>query len=461
MQDGASTDGTLEYLGTIDGPARDVDRVRAGQRDRTGVQPRRAALPGEIVGSVDADNLLRPDALDIVVRRFAEHPHAAVIYGACDMIDGERAVHPLLESAGVRSARPDGRRGGAAVRDVVLLARACGDDLRFDEEFRTVADFELWLRLAHLPIVRIFDVLADVRVGDQSSTWNAANYDNQCGYKIRALEKLLERPTAASACSKSSTSARRPASTCGPSIRWRSSAAGRSRSIGISRKLRKPICARNVFAMCSSRARPRLPGRRALARPEAPAGVRHRVPATSACRTRRWSYFEFLQTAGVRSRRTARLARARARKTGGRRRRRPRSPNTCRRRSIGATGCSPKRSLVVERGRHSRRDHRRAAAGPGLDAARMAPLHHRQAAIREAIRPCAASLERSSPAGPVPAPTSSRGCATGWRIAGRTAPASGASPDRRCTLGHRRLSIIDLSADGGAADGRTTPARSR
>jgi len=43
--------------------------------------------------------------------------------------------------------------------------QACGDELRFDEEFRTVADFELWLRLAHLPIVRIFDVLADVRVG--------------------------------------------------------------------------------------------------------------------------------------------------------------------------------------------------------------------------------------------------------------------------------------------------------
>ena len=42
--------------------------------------------------------------------------------------------------------------------------------------------------------MRILDVLADVRVGEQSSTWNAVNYENQSGYKIRALEKLLASP---------------------------------------------------------------------------------------------------------------------------------------------------------------------------------------------------------------------------------------------------------------------------
>src|SRR5262249_16327304 len=67
----------------------------------------------------------------------------------------------------------------------------CGAELCFDEDYRTVADFDLWLRLSHLSIVRVLDVLADVRVGEQSSTWNADNYDNHTGFKLRALRKLL------------------------------------------------------------------------------------------------------------------------------------------------------------------------------------------------------------------------------------------------------------------------------
>jgi hypothetical protein len=68
----------------------------------------------------------------------------------------------------------------------------CGAELRFDEEFRTVADFELWLRLSPLPIVRVFDVLADVRIGAKSSTWNAENYENQSSFKLRAVRRFLD-----------------------------------------------------------------------------------------------------------------------------------------------------------------------------------------------------------------------------------------------------------------------------
>jgi glycosyltransferase involved in cell wall biosynthesis len=194
VQDGASTDGTLEYLRSVTGlPAISIESEPdsgIGQGFNRAVRRCR----GEIVGSVDADNLLRRDAVGTVVRQFAEHPSAAVIYGACDMINaGGRLIHswnpPEFDLLGLIE--------GAVVPPFAtsfFSRQACGDQLRFDEEFRTVADFELWLRLAHLPIVRIFDVLADVRVGRQSSTWNAANYEAQSGYKIQALEKLLEGP---------------------------------------------------------------------------------------------------------------------------------------------------------------------------------------------------------------------------------------------------------------------------
>ena len=194
VQDGASTDGTLEYLQKVGGvPACSVvsePDTGIGQGFNRAVQ----RCKGDIVGSVDADNLLRTDALDIIVRRFAENPQAAVIYGACNMVDGERKlIHrwnpPEFDLLGLME--------GAVVPPFAtsfFSRQKCGEDLYFDEEFPTVADFELWLRLACRPVVRIFDVLADVRVGPQSSTWNSDNYENQCHYKLRALKKCLDGP---------------------------------------------------------------------------------------------------------------------------------------------------------------------------------------------------------------------------------------------------------------------------
>jgi glycosyltransferase involved in cell wall biosynthesis len=194
VQDGASTDGTLEYLRTVGG----LSRLSIVSEPDTGIGQgfNRAVrrCQGDIVGSVDADNVLRRDALDIVARRFEQHPQAAVIYGACDMVDADRRflhswIPPEFDLLGLME--------GAVVPPFAtsfFSRQGCGEDLCFDEEFRTVADFELWLRLAHRPVIRVLDVLADVRVGEQSSTWNSANYENQCRYKLRALKKLLEGP---------------------------------------------------------------------------------------------------------------------------------------------------------------------------------------------------------------------------------------------------------------------------
>ncbi len=87
VQDGASDDGTLEFVRSVnDLPAISIVSERdsgIGQGFNRAFQ----RCSGEIVTSVDADNLLRSDALDVAVRRFAENPGAAVIYGACEMVD--------------------------------------------------------------------------------------------------------------------------------------------------------------------------------------------------------------------------------------------------------------------------------------------------------------------------------------------------------------------------------------
>jgi len=191
IQDGASTDGTLEYLQSVEG----LRRVAIESAPDTGIGQgfNRAVrrCTGTIVGSVDADNRLRPDALDRIVRHFAACPDAAVIYGACEMVNqsGARLHHwtpPEFDLLGLMD--------GAVVPPFAtsfFSRQRCGAELRFDEEFRTVADFELWLRLSPLRIVRVFDVLAEVRIGEKSSTWNAENYENQSAFKLRALKRFL------------------------------------------------------------------------------------------------------------------------------------------------------------------------------------------------------------------------------------------------------------------------------
>jgi glycosyltransferase involved in cell wall biosynthesis len=194
VQDGASTDGTLEYLQSIEGlPSISIASAPdtgIGQGFNRAVQRCR----GEIVGSVDADNRLRPEAAGIVVREFANRPEAAVVYGACDMIDSHGTK---LHSWTPPEFDLPGLMEGAVVPPFAtsFFSRArCGSELCFDEAFRTVADFDLWLRLSHLPIVRVLDVLAEVRIGERSSTWNAQNYESQSAFKIRALKAFLGGP---------------------------------------------------------------------------------------------------------------------------------------------------------------------------------------------------------------------------------------------------------------------------
>ena len=135
VQDGASDDGTLEYLRTVEGlPAISIlsepDRG-IGQGFNRAI--RRCA--GEIIGSVDADNLLRQGALDVIVRRFDEHPDAAIVYGACDMVDAERR---LLHSWTPPEFDLLGLMEGTVVPPFAtsfFSRERCGAELCFDEEF--------------------------------------------------------------------------------------------------------------------------------------------------------------------------------------------------------------------------------------------------------------------------------------------------------------------------------------
>jgi glycosyltransferase involved in cell wall biosynthesis len=191
IQDGASTDGTTDYLRTLTAtPAISVvSEPDSGQGQGFNRAMKRSR--GGIIGSVDGDNRLKPDAIEVGVRALAAHPGAAVVYGACDMVDTDgRFLHTFVP------AEFDllGLLDGSVVPPFgssFFSREQCGAQLYADEDFPVVPDFAMWLRLSNLKILRVPDVMMDVRAGPQSSTYTPGSYDQQTHYKLLASRRFL------------------------------------------------------------------------------------------------------------------------------------------------------------------------------------------------------------------------------------------------------------------------------
>ena len=191
VQDACSTDGSIEYLRSVQGlPSIDIiSESDSGIGDAYNRAVQRCR--GEIIGSIDADNLLEPDALARVIQQFANHPEAVALYGASHNItaDGQRASTwtPL-----------DFNLTGLLACDVVppfgqsfFSRKVCGTELYFDKSMPTCADYDLWLRLSNQPIVRIEDIIGSVRRSDKSMTCQPARYEEFCRDKIAALDRYF------------------------------------------------------------------------------------------------------------------------------------------------------------------------------------------------------------------------------------------------------------------------------
>jgi glycosyltransferase involved in cell wall biosynthesis len=187
VQDAVSTDGTPDAIREAGIPrTRMVSTPDGGIGDAYNRAFGRCR--GSIVGTIDADNVLERDAVEQAVALFAEHPDAAAVYGAAKMIDehgvgdGEFVPGEFDRAALMRCelVPPFGQ--------AFFSKRVCGSKLRFDPRLATCADFDLWLRLSHLPVIRTETVVGSVRLSGRSMTRRAANYDQFCADKLSALD---------------------------------------------------------------------------------------------------------------------------------------------------------------------------------------------------------------------------------------------------------------------------------
>lgn len=178
IQDGASTDGTVETI------RRYESRIAGWVSERDGGQPDAlnkafARCTGEIVGFLNADDVLLPNSLEAVVRAFSENPEADLIYGEVEWIDADG--NTLGGHAGQISNFEEvlniydvwwGKRQW--VQPEVFFRRSLMERVGlFDSNYDLVFDYEYWVRCfrAGARVHRIPSKLVQFRFHpDQKST---------------------------------------------------------------------------------------------------------------------------------------------------------------------------------------------------------------------------------------------------------------------------------------------------
>jgi len=192
VQDGGSTDGTLEAIAR----RRDLPAVAVESGPDTVATAWARAFArcrGEIVGSVLADDRLEPDAVAHAVRAFAARPELAAVYGANRIVDAAGRELQVFEPADFDLLRVLECDLVPPFASAFFARRVCGDALRFDPAFTTCAEFDLWLRLGHLPIARLAPVLGVTRFHPKSMSRRPESYPQFCRDKIAAIERWLAR----------------------------------------------------------------------------------------------------------------------------------------------------------------------------------------------------------------------------------------------------------------------------
>ncbi len=154
VQDGGSTDGTLEVLRRYQDRLAWRSEPDGGQAEAVNRALR--AATGEVIGWVNSDDLLRPGALDRVARVFRERPDVLWVHGGCDIVDEEdRPIRRWVAAYKDRRCRRFSRRALLLENFVSQMTVFWRRELLeragyLDESLRYTFDYDLWLRFAAL-----------------------------------------------------------------------------------------------------------------------------------------------------------------------------------------------------------------------------------------------------------------------------------------------------------------------
>ncbi|MBU6383440.1 MAG: glycosyltransferase [Verrucomicrobia bacterium] len=194
IQDGGSTDGTLEYLANIhDLPSIDIQSQidsGLGQAYNRGI----ARCRGDYLFLTASDERLFDHTLEKLLEWFKEYPSAAVIYGGALLVDSQgkevsRFIPEPFDLIKFMKCELFPSTAGLLNRKVL------GDTLFYDETLKTCPDYEFWLRIGHRfppsAIIHQQELLMANLADRTSMTCRAEFYESFCRDKLLILNRFL------------------------------------------------------------------------------------------------------------------------------------------------------------------------------------------------------------------------------------------------------------------------------
>ena len=195
VQDGASTDGTVDYLRSVSGLT-NIAIVSEpdngiGQAYSRGV----ARAKGAVVCFVSADEYLDDDALEKGVQWFSRYPDAAVIYGGVRLIDAAGQLLQTFIPPPFDWMKVIHNQMVVPMAATFLSRKRIGSDLYYDESLRTCPDYDFWLRVGSKleaeQFVLVPEPIVTAHADPTSMSFRAESFPQFTKDKLHILNRYL------------------------------------------------------------------------------------------------------------------------------------------------------------------------------------------------------------------------------------------------------------------------------
>jgi glycosyltransferase involved in cell wall biosynthesis len=195
VQDGVSTDGSLEYLRSL----RRLPRIDIVSEPDSGIGQayarglRRCA--GQYVWMSAADEWLEHDALERALLWRQRWPRAAVIFGGIRLIDADGRVAGEFIPPTFELEKFLAQETSVPTSTALLDRARMGSAYYLDETLRTCPDFDLWIRVCAeygpASLVVVPEVVASALRDETSMSYCAGNFDAFVRDKLFILDRHL------------------------------------------------------------------------------------------------------------------------------------------------------------------------------------------------------------------------------------------------------------------------------
>jgi len=195
VQDGASTDGTVDILSKYGGRVDWASEPDCGQPE--GLDRALKRSRGDIILVLNADDLLLPNAASWAVENMGKYPEAAVVYGDEYIINEDEEIIGVSHGPEPYAFERLFCCEEVPPAQAAFIRRACLErvGLGADPTLPTAPDFEMWVRLGlRFPMQHVSGFVAKYRWHTNSGSRRADMVEKLVAARRLVIDRVLDAP---------------------------------------------------------------------------------------------------------------------------------------------------------------------------------------------------------------------------------------------------------------------------